>query len=65
MASYNDLYKAALSNDQSGMKTAVDHALADKIRDKLINKTLEVSSTLLQPNTDASKENGNNSENEN
>mgnify|MGYP003146868393 FL=1 len=48
MATYNDIFRTALGGDEEGLKSAVDNALVDKIRDKLINKTLEVSSSLLQ-----------------
>jgi hypothetical protein len=49
MATYNDIFRTALDGDGEGLKNAVDSALIDKIRDKLINKTLDVSSNLLQP----------------
>ena len=48
MTTYNDIFRTALGGDQEGLKSAVDNALVDKIRDKLINRTLEVSSSLLQ-----------------
>ena len=48
MATYNDIFRTALGGDTDGLKSAVDNALVDKIRDKLINKTLDVSSSLLQ-----------------
>ena len=56
MASYNDIFYHALNGNQDELKSAVDTALVAKIRDKLVNKTLDVSSTILQD----TEENGNN-----
>tara|TARA_Y100001973_G_C5188944_1_gene329653 strand:+ start:1781 stop:1975 length:195 start_codon:yes stop_codon:yes gene_type:complete len=64
MTTYNDIFRSALDGDGPSLKSAVDNALVDKIRDSLVNRTLDVSKNLLNTQDDAEEIDTNSAETE-